>query len=295
MSRTYQTEGIILKTMAMGEADRLLTILSPDYGLIKAIAPGSRKPKSKLGGRTALFVVNQLMLLKGRSLDKLLQADVQESFPGLSKDLAKLTTAQYWAELSLCQGMSQTPEFHLYQLMIALLKRLETCLTDDILYLLLEGIGQLLHQAGVTPQLQYCGQSQTPIDPIHLESGQGVYFSYEAGGTVLGEMLAQGSPLEKGRLEETKTHYTRTYTGSNQRTFRNNRYSSLHTHRLTLPQWVILSAVSPDSDFEPLHNPRDYGTQQWLSVEKILRGYVQHHFDRSIRSATLIESVFAPK
>lgn len=292
MSRTYQTEGLILKTMAMGEADRLLTVLSPDYGLIKAIAPGSRKPKSKLGGRTALFVVNQMLLLTGRSLDKLLQADVEASFPGLSKNLAKLTTAQYWAELCLCQSMSQTPEPVLYQLIIKLLKQLEVCIEDDILYLLLAGISQLLYQAGVTPQLRFCGRSQRPIEPLMLESGSGVYFSYEDGGTVLGEVLNLNQRLEKQRLVKTKTHYTSIYNDSSQRPFQNNRASSVQRHRLVLPQWMILNAISPSSDFTSTQNPRDFGIQQWLAVEKILRGYAQHHFDRSIRSATLVETVF---
>ena len=292
MSRTYQTEGIILKTMAMGEADRLLTILSPDHGLIKAIAPGSRKPRSKLGGRTALFVVNQMMLFTGRALDKLLQADVKESFPGLSQDLAKLTTAQYWAELCLCQSMSQTPESHLYELMIRILKRLEVSTTEDVLYLLLEGISQLLYQAGVMPQLDVCARSQRSIELSLFDTGQGVYFSYDDGGVILGDVLDLSHSFEKQRSVETKTHYTGIYKGANPRMSRNNWHSSVLRYRLTRSQWVILNAVSPDRDFMPTQNPRDFGIQQWLSVEKILRGYAQHHFERSIRSATLVESVF---
>jgi DNA repair protein RecO (recombination protein O) len=52
MSRTYQTTGINLKSSPIGEADRLVTILTSDYGLIRVIAPGARKPKSSLGGRS---------------------------------------------------------------------------------------------------------------------------------------------------------------------------------------------------------------------------------------------------
>ncbi|NJP21762.1 MAG: hypothetical protein HC763_25260 [Hydrococcus sp. CRU_1_1] len=73
MTKTYQATGIILKGMPLGEADRLLTILSPEYGLIRAVAPGARKHKSRLRGRSELFVVNQWLIVKGRSLDKLLK------------------------------------------------------------------------------------------------------------------------------------------------------------------------------------------------------------------------------
>ena len=69
MSRTYKATGINLKAIPMGENDRLMTILTKEYGLLRAIAPGARKHKSRLGGRSALFVVNELMLSKGKSLD----------------------------------------------------------------------------------------------------------------------------------------------------------------------------------------------------------------------------------
>ena len=65
MSRTYKATGINLKAAPMGETDRLMTILTKEYGLLRAIAPGARKLKSRVGGRCGLFVVNELMLSKG--------------------------------------------------------------------------------------------------------------------------------------------------------------------------------------------------------------------------------------
>ncbi len=53
MSRTYKATGINLKSMPMGEADRLLTILTREFGLIRAVAMGSRKHNSSLGGEAA--------------------------------------------------------------------------------------------------------------------------------------------------------------------------------------------------------------------------------------------------
>lgn len=50
MSRTYNATGINLKALPLGETDRILTILTPDSGLIRAVAPGSRKHQSRLGG-----------------------------------------------------------------------------------------------------------------------------------------------------------------------------------------------------------------------------------------------------
>lgn len=125
MSRTYKATGINLKSMPFGEADRLLTILTREQGLVRAVAPGCRKPKSKLGGRSALFVVNDLMLVQGRSLDKIAQAETLESYPGLSQNLAKLTTSQYLAELTLYQALSGQPQIELWDLFCQQLTQLQ--------------------------------------------------------------------------------------------------------------------------------------------------------------------------
>jgi DNA repair protein RecO (recombination protein O) len=103
MSRTYKATGINLKSMPMGESDRLLTILTREFGLVRAIAMGSRKHNSRMGGRSELFVVNELMFAKGRSLDKITQAETLESYPRLGQDLRKLIASQYLAELCLHQ------------------------------------------------------------------------------------------------------------------------------------------------------------------------------------------------
>jgi DNA repair protein RecO (recombination protein O) len=50
MSQTYRATGINLKAVPMGETDRLITVLTPEFGLVRGIAPGSRKHKSRLGG-----------------------------------------------------------------------------------------------------------------------------------------------------------------------------------------------------------------------------------------------------
>ena len=63
--RTYRATGINLKAIPLGEADRIVTILTPERGLVRAVAAGARKQKSQLGGRTELFVVNELVLAEG--------------------------------------------------------------------------------------------------------------------------------------------------------------------------------------------------------------------------------------
>ena len=294
MSRTYQAEGIILKASAMGEADRLLSVLSPSEGLIKLIAPNARKTKSKMGGRTALFVVNQMMCLKGRSLDKLLQADVKYSYPGLSKHLAKLTTAQYWAELILCQSIDGSADRKLYELFIQLLAQLEDCEPQQVYIALVQGMSLLLHHAGINPQLNYCCRSQEKIEPTLIENRPGVLFSYEDGGVILAEASSATPKREKSLLVETKTDYTGYVQSRSPSSNQGYRWSPQRIHRLTLAQWLILNVITPESLSipQPTNVYEEFGTHHWSSVEKILRGYAQHHFDRSIRSASLVNTVF---
>ncbi|MFN2162508.1 MAG: DNA repair protein RecO, partial [Candidatus Promineifilaceae bacterium] len=54
--RTYRTEAIVLKRSDFGEADRLLTLYSKEFGKIRAIAKGARKPQSRKTGHVELFM-----------------------------------------------------------------------------------------------------------------------------------------------------------------------------------------------------------------------------------------------
>lgn len=60
------TEGIVLTRTDYGEADRIVTLLTPDYGKLSLMARGVRRPKSKLAGGIELFSVSQLTFIRGR-------------------------------------------------------------------------------------------------------------------------------------------------------------------------------------------------------------------------------------
>jgi len=61
------TKGVVLSRTDFGEADRILTILTPDHGRIRAIAKGVRKIKSKLAGGIELFSISQITFIQGKS------------------------------------------------------------------------------------------------------------------------------------------------------------------------------------------------------------------------------------
>jgi DNA repair protein RecO (recombination protein O) len=71
----YRDEGVVLRTQKLGEADRIITLLTRQRGRVRAVAKGVRRTKSKFGGRLEPFTHVDLQLYEGRSLDIVQQAE----------------------------------------------------------------------------------------------------------------------------------------------------------------------------------------------------------------------------
>ncbi len=72
---TYRDEVVVLRTHKLGEADRILTLLSRRHGKIRAVAKGVRRTSSRFGARLEPFMVADVQLYEGRSLDVVQQAE----------------------------------------------------------------------------------------------------------------------------------------------------------------------------------------------------------------------------
>ncbi|MBD1844472.1 DNA repair protein RecO [Cyanobacteria bacterium FACHB-63] len=289
MSRTYKAIGINLKAMPLGEADRIVTILTKEFGLLRAVAMGARKQNSKLGGRSGLFVVNELLMAKGRSLDKITQAETLESYPGLGRNLKKLTAGQYLAELALQQALSEQPQEELFYLLNEHLGRIEQCTDDEVLPRLIHAVFQLLVVAGVAPQVHQCSVTGTTIEPDLSSSEPQAGFSSSIGGVVKLEELDR-------LIEEQSPHYRVQSPVGEYRVAGSNVSTAPRKFRaaLNVPLYAPeLAALQHLPQAEP-PAPDQHPAPVWLTLEKLLRQYVQYHFDQPIRSAALIESCFAP-
>ncbi|MDZ7958191.1 MAG: DNA repair protein RecO [Aulosira sp. DedQUE10] len=298
MSKTYQVTGINLKAQALGESDKIVTILTKEFGLIRAVAPGARKHNSSLGGRSGMFVVNELLIAKGRSLDKITQAQTVKTYPGLTKDLGKLAASQYLAEIVLCQALSEQPQEELYELLNEHLNRLEALSHNeaDILAHLSHGVFHLLALAGLTPQVQVCCLTQRPLIPNFTDPHWQVGFSIPVGGTVC---LETWEDLRKQRERERQINSSRPRSPdspttpasptSSYQTVVHRQEIPVISGRLNAKELDILQQMS-QPEIMQINAIREDG---WLSVEQILRQYAQYHLGRPIRSASLIDSYFA--
>jgi len=93
-NKIIKTKGIVIREVNYGEADKMLTILTPDLGKVSCVAKGARKPKSRFLGISGLFTFSDFILFKG-SLDTytINSGEIIESFYNLRCDLDKLTCA----------------------------------------------------------------------------------------------------------------------------------------------------------------------------------------------------------
>src|ERR671914_39971 len=99
MPGLYKDEAIVLKTIKLGEADRIVTLLTRTHGKVRAVAKGVRRTKSRFGARLEPFTQVQLMIYKGRNLDTITAADILRSFDDVRTDYRCLTAAAAFVEI----------------------------------------------------------------------------------------------------------------------------------------------------------------------------------------------------
>src|SRR3954466_9726384 len=96
--RIYRTEAVIIRRADFSEADRVLTLITPQ-GKRRVVAKGARKTTSRLAGHIELFTHAALLLAIGRHLDIITQSTILRSSGGLRGALRRIGAAYYVAEL----------------------------------------------------------------------------------------------------------------------------------------------------------------------------------------------------
>lgn len=197
---TYKTQGIIIKRSNFGESSLMLNIYTKDFGKIEAVARGARKAKGKLKGHLELFLLADLVLANGRSIDTITSSVAAENFLNLRNNLEISFGAYYIIELAdrmIMQEHKDERVFYLLKKALLFLDGLasrnfntstETKATHrcvafkdipeklnlDLLILLFQI--HLLNLSGFSPELDKCVICSKPIAP-----GEN-YFSLKLGG-----------------------------------------------------------------------------------------------------------------
>jgi DNA repair protein RecO (recombination protein O) len=174
--RTYRTEAIILRRKDMGEADRVLTLLTPERGKLRAIAKGIRKPRSRKAGHLELFTRSSLLLAVGRELDVITQAQTVDAHRPLREYLIRGAYAAYSVELMDKFTPEQQGSRELYRLLRDMLSWLS--LGENLAQTARYYELRLLGLAGFQPQLHHCVIGGEKI------VAEDQYFSATEGGAV---------------------------------------------------------------------------------------------------------------
>jgi DNA repair protein RecO (recombination protein O) len=172
--RSIRVQGIILRHVDFGEADRILTIFTREAGKVSVIAKGVRKARSRKAGHVEPLTRTNLLLAKGRDLYILTQAEAVEVFTALREDLVLLGYAYYIIELVDRSTAEEEENRLLYNLFGRTITRLNRGDDPNLVTRYFET--RLLDFVGFRPQLYACVQCESEILP------EDQYFSAYQGG-----------------------------------------------------------------------------------------------------------------
>ncbi len=183
----YRDQAVVLRTQKLGEADRIITLLTREHGRIKAVARGVRRTKSRWGARLEPTSHVDLQLYSGKSLDTVTQAVSIENFGDrLSENYQHWTVAN--AMMESAERFTQNehePALQQYLLITGALKALAYESYDPSLildaYLL-----RSLSVAGYAPSLTNCSTCDAP--------GPHTFFSLVGGGSVCNKCKPSAAP-----------------------------------------------------------------------------------------------------
>ncbi len=167
------TRGSVLARTEYGEADRILTVLTPDYGKLRLMARGVRRPKSKLAAGIELFSISDISFIRGRGeIGTLVSTRLIKHHDRIVHELDRVRLGYELLKM-LNRATEDQPESEYFTLLEQALTALNNHDLDLALIRLWFG-AQLLRQAGHQPNLH------TTADNDKLQAGQRYNFDFEA-------------------------------------------------------------------------------------------------------------------
>jgi len=149
----YRDQGVVLRTWRLGEADRIVNLMTERHGKVRAVVKGVRKTRSRFGARLEPMVHVSLLFYEGRELDIVTQAEALEHFKPVREDLDRLAKAQVLLEATdhLAQERHANPR--LYSMLLGALRALAA---HDAPLLVPAFFLKLLSTEGFHPLLDEC-------------------------------------------------------------------------------------------------------------------------------------------
>ena len=186
-SRLYRAQGVVLRRRDLGETDRIVTIFTREHGKQRVVAKGTRRPGSRLAGHLEPYMLTNILVARGRSLDIISQAECVSPYSALRQDENAIAAAGLCSELIDSLTAEDQPHPQVFELLLSTLGLLEEDADPRRAVLVFEFA--LLANLGYRPEVQRCTACSQDLEPV--PSG----FSLDAGGVVCHRCLRPASGL----------------------------------------------------------------------------------------------------
>jgi len=190
----YKEQGIVLRAAKLGEADKIVTILTQGSGKVRGVAKGIRRTTSKFGARLEPFTHVSLLMYRGRNLDTVTQAEIVSAFRTLRSDFSLIAAGEAMLEAADKVAEEHERNVRVFLLLLSGLRALDERPADPAAvaesYLL-----KLLSLSGFHPSLSACAVCGAP--------GPHDWFSAAQGGAV----CAADAEHDAGRVSWTAVQW----------------------------------------------------------------------------------------
>ena len=185
----YRERGVVLRTIKLGEADRIVTFATEGRGKVRAVAKGVRKTKSRFGSRLEPLSHVQLLCWQGRELDIVTQAETIDHFRDIRGDLDRLTRATTLLEAVDLVVQEGDENKRLYTMLLGALR---TLAAGDAPLVVPAFFWKLLAAEGFSPLIDACaGCGDDEVALVAFDLGEG---------GALCRDCRRGTPLSPGAL-----------------------------------------------------------------------------------------------
>jgi DNA repair protein RecO (recombination protein O) len=163
---SYRDEGVVLRSIRLGEADRIVTLLTPEHGKVRAVAKGVRRTKSRLGGRVEPLTHVTMLLWHGRELDTITQVEIVEHYRPVREDLARMSQAMIMLEVSDQVAVERHAAPELFRMLVGALGALASSGSPLVAGAFL---WKLLLVEGVGPSADSCAGCGSPGELVAFD------------------------------------------------------------------------------------------------------------------------------
>ena len=247
----YTTEALIIGIKNWGEADKIITLLSPERGRIKAAAFGCRRPKSALAGSLQMFNQVEVQVREGDRLDTIRSCSLLRAYRVMSTDFTAMAYGSFVAETASRLAIENFPQQEMYS---RLQEIFEAFGRRNPRVAALAAAYQLLEYSGMQMSYQYCAECSRELE------GDGA-FSFDLGGALCRECAGS-------KRRELGEYSVLAYSGE--------------------VREFILQLLELDWHSKPSFT---VSGRTLVAAEALLLGYLRHIFEKPLKSLEFIRQI----